>query len=475
MGVREALLKAGIGLAAQIDEALARQQLYGLDIVTNLVELVDLDEAQVQRALSEAFGMTAAPSGELPYAAGPAIELVPRNVATDLNVYPYRLDDGVLTLIASSPLSERTVVDLSFALKVQLRSLFAIAPRVKQAIARDYAFALDRRTQKVLAKLERASRHMISDQPPQPHVRSMSQLPRPRSIAPFGFPENWADAVTPNVAQSTAETARQPSVRVSDNDDLGQAPETSRSLFGAQTEFPGLTSEAPHSGRSTAPSSRGEAPPPSSHRYARRRGPYTVAAAKADLRDARGGDELLDVFFNFAAQYFDYAAVFTLHADYAEVRDARGTGQSLAYLGGKLPLADAPALSAVNQANSWTLCDLRQLDPALARLLLRDTPLQCLLLPIVVRERCLLVLYGGFDSEPVELDAVGELLAFSPLVARAFERAIVAKRAGSRVASEGSIPVRPRRPRFSPPAPEERVKALANVLNESDTEEPDGS
>jgi hypothetical protein len=472
MGVREALLRASIASAAQIDEALARQQLYGADIVTNLLELVELDEATVQRALGEAYGMSLAPSGELPYAAGAAIELVPRSVASDLNVYPYRVEDGLLTLVVSGPLTERSAIDLAFALKVQLRTLFTVAPRVKQAVARDYAFALDKRTHKALAKLERASRQMTSEAPPPlADVRSLSQFPRPRSIAPFGFPDNWSDAVTPDAAQLFAETSRQPEVRLTNRYDLKEAPETSRSIFdphASQPEFTalGLNNEVPATvdvKRTPAPSA--ESSDGQRAVRPRRRGPYTVAAAKLDLKAARSGDEVLEVFFDYAGQYFDYSAVFALHGEEAEVRDSRGRGRDAPSLSRRLALREHPSLSQVSETKTWLLCDLHDVDPGLAGLLLRDTGQICLLLPVVVKERCVLLLYGGFDTEPVQLSAVGELLAFVPLVARALEQAILARKGLSQATAADFSGLKPKRARFGTPSPEERARALADSLS----------
>lgn len=481
MGVREALLQARIASASQIDEALARQQLYGSDIVTNLLELVDLDEGVVQRALSGAYGMPLAPTGELPYAAGAAIELVPRSVASELGVYPYRLDEGVLTLVSSGPLSERATVDLGFALKVQLRALFAVAPRVKQAIARDYAFALDRRTQKALAKLDRASRRMSTEAPPpMQDVRSVSELPRPRSIAPFGFPENWSDAVTPQAAQLYAETARQPDVLPKTSDGR-EAPETSRSLFGHTPTDRGFSnasarpreSSEPPASSTRAPLSRYPTSPSGTHARHRHRGPYTLGEAEVDLQKASSPDVVLDVFFDFAAQFFDYSAVLALHGDHAEVKRTRGAGQVLAELQHeRLTLDDYPALGLVIVSNTWALCYLGEIDPGLGALLHRDTAHKCLLLPVVVKGRAVLVLYGGCDAEPVELDAVGELLAFCPLASQALERAILARKGAGPVSPQLSTgtrsDLRHRRSRFSAPSAEERAKALAHLLTGRD-------
>lgn len=474
MVVREALLRADVASATQIDEALARQQLYGADIVTNLLELVELDESVVQRTLGEAYGMPLAPSGELPYAAAAAIELVPRNVATELNVYPYRLEGSVLTLVAAAPLSERAAVDLGFALKVQVRALFAIAPRIKHAISRDYAFAMDKRTIKAIAKLERASRQFQSELPPaMPEVRTMSQFPRPRSIVPFGFPENWSDAVTPDAGRVNAVTARQPEVRQRDPNDLCEPPETSRSIFGSGSEapeFPGTKDgfeSGPASGPRAPASARGAAEDTRGSRQHRRRGPYTVGQAKKDLGDVLGGDEVLEVFFDFAAQFFDYTAAFVPHSDQVDVREARGRGRTLDELPEWLPLAEHPALLGVTQTRSYTLLDLGEKDPTLAQLLMRDTGQTCLLLPITVRNRAVVILYGGFDSEPVELPSVGDLIAFCPLVSRGFERAILARRANTQLSTGDIVGFRPKRPRFERPTPEDRAVALANLLNEA--------
>lgn len=460
MGVREALLRAQIATASQIDEALARQQLYGADIVTNLLELVDLDEAAIQRALAEAYGMPMAPVGELPYAAAAAIELLPKEVATELNLYPFRLEEGVLTVIASAPILERTALDLAFSLKVQLRALFAISPRIKQAIARDYAFALDRRGLKALAKLDGSLHYVKSDGPPPlPAPRGVSQFPRPRSIMPFGFPHDWSDAVTPDSSRVQVETARQPVVRGLDPSDLGDAPETSRSIF----DLPPSSGRTPSGGAGPASgpadSRRGQSDP--SARGHRRRGPYTLVDAKEDLSRVSNPDEVLDVFFDYAAQYFDYAVALALHGDGAQAREARGRGQSLEGLPERLPLSDHPALRRVLESKTLQLTDLGQEDPALARVLMRETGHASLLLPVAVRSRVVVLLYGGFDAEPVTLDQVGDLLAFCPLVAQAFERAILARKGRG----SASVVAGPQRPRFVAPTAEERAKALAQVLS----------
>src|SRR5262249_38859087 len=71
---------------------------------------------------------------------------------------------------------------------------------------------------------------------------------------------------------------------------------------------------------------REAAPPPRPQR--RRRGPITPDAAKKELDEAKDRDGILDLFFDYARQYFDYSAFFVVHGDIAEGRDAYGDGAS---------------------------------------------------------------------------------------------------------------------------------------------------
>src|SRR5260221_1646071 len=54
----------------------------------------------------------------------------------------------------------------------------------------------------------------------------------------------------------------------------------------------------------------------------RRLGPYTAAMAERGLLEAETRDDVLRAFFDFAGQYFEYAALFAVQGDLAEGRDA---------------------------------------------------------------------------------------------------------------------------------------------------------
>ena len=70
--LKHALVELGIASLEELDEAVARQQLYGADLLTNLLEVRSFTEGQALRALEHAYGLPALSPGPLPRAS-PAV------------------------------------------------------------------------------------------------------------------------------------------------------------------------------------------------------------------------------------------------------------------------------------------------------------------------------------------------------------------------------------------------------------------
>ncbi|HEX3776352.1 MAG TPA: hypothetical protein VHV51_17890, partial [Polyangiaceae bacterium] len=343
-----------------VEEALSRQALYGGDLITNLLELAAVSEERLSQVKAESHGLEAAPIGELPSSNEDVRRLVPGDLAQRFALYPLEERAGVLTIAVAEPLPSETENDLSFSLGVSLVQKVALLVRVRQAIARDYGIPLDRRSLRVLAKLSGR---------PDP---SPSSLPSPRGPALSRRPET----VRPDepVLQNKAEPAvshAEPRVP--------RAP--------AMPDFSSLARPEPKS-------------------RPRRLGPYTAAMAETDLLEAESRDDVLRAFFDFAAQFFEYAALFAVHADLAEGRDATGSGAArsrVVAIG--VPLDLPSALSRARDAGTYQLIRLGAggLDGALAKDLERRPGRLVLLLPIQVRARTVLILYGDHGDRDVEL------------------------------------------------------------------------
>src|SRR4029079_17228693 len=67
---------------------------------------------------------------------------------------------------------------------------------------------------------------------------------------------------------------------------------------------------------------------------ARRKGPFTAEMAERELEAAGAIDVVLEIFFTFALQFFEYSALFVIHGDLAEGSDASGPGADRARVAG---------------------------------------------------------------------------------------------------------------------------------------------
>jgi hypothetical protein len=410
------IVKHQLASMEQVEEALARQTAYGGDLLTNLLELQSLSEERVSAALAESFGIDAAPVGELPRAPERVRRLVPADVAQRFACYPLEERAGVLALAVSEPLPAEVESDLGFGLGVTIVQHVAPLVRVRQAVARDYGQPLDERTARALARLEGRAEPSPSFYPEQ----GAAHQERPATVAP------------PMVALAPKPSA--------------EAPPQNRSQLDPKAMLRAVLREEPRP---------------------RRLGPYTAAMAERDLLNAASRDDVLESFFDFVQQYFEYSALFALHADLAEGRDAHGPGaprSKVQSIGVSLDLPSS--LAAARDASSHLLARLGGgLDAAFAKDLERRPGPQVLLLPIRVRGRTILVLYGDHGDADVDLTTIGDVISFAPLVAAALERLIVQKKRGRADAAVIGALAPKALKRSVVPGPEERAQALASALS----------
>src|SRR5580692_293993 len=104
MSLSSLIVQREVASIRQVEEALARQVLYGGDLVTNLLEVVQLPEAVLVPLMAEAAGMEAAPVGMLPAPTPQARALVPEDVAARRAVIPLSVDGDRVILAVSEPL-----------------------------------------------------------------------------------------------------------------------------------------------------------------------------------------------------------------------------------------------------------------------------------------------------------------------------------------------------------------------------------
>jgi hypothetical protein len=199
----------------------------------------------------------------------------------------------------------------------------------------------------------------------------------------------------------------------------------------------------------------------------RRLGPFTAAMVEIELASAQSPGDVIAAWLDFAAQYFEYTAVFTVQGDIAAGKIARGSGtigEAFSRIG--VPLDMPSALQRARASATWQLTTLepRGLDRTLARDLGRTIGRQVLLVPIRIRDRVVLLTYGDHGEDDVLLDRVGDILALQPLVERHLERLVVERKRGGKSVRPPDASVRREGKSASIPPIQDRASALANAL-----------
>lgn len=525
-----AIVKQKVASMQDVEEALSRQVLYGGDLATNLLEAAAVDEAALTQVIAQSQGLEPAPAGELPRSPETVLRLVPKELSERHGVYPLAERDGQLLLAVSEPLPTEVAGDLGFLLGVTVAQYSAPLVRIRQALARDCGLRLDGRLERLLAKLagrkgEAGSRSAAATRPGtassmadsaleptgQP-VRLDAALLRPSSHAagkPPGAPQSgpehpkrWGDlrprmaalqsgpssavfegtATSPDGALSSA--SEDDSLRgdspSADPSPLAQQPRVERvqktTQLSAALPLPERPAAAPRDSAGVPALATLTRPsrPPGSLRAAPRRGPYTAAMAEQDLLEAESREDVLRALFDFSRQFFEYSALFAVHGDILEGCDAQGPGLSREYIvkiGVPLDLPGSASRSL--QAGTFLLARLEDkgIDGQLARDLQRPTGKAVLFLPVVVRNRGVLMLLGDHGEDDVELSSVGEVIAFAPLVSHALERVILQRKLAARRAVARPSTVPPPRLKVTPthqhqplPDAQRRAEALAQAL-----------
>jgi hypothetical protein len=399
----------GLASMRQVEEALARQVLYGGDVASHLLEQIGAgSEAELIKALADQHGLRPAPTGPLPRGPESLRRLVPGDLAQRHGFYPLGQEGRALVVAVAAPLPDAVEADLSFALGLQIMQLATSLVRVRQGLGRDYDLPLERRDLRQLAKIEGR---------PDPNP---STLPPPMANPPLVRPPPSADAFFDE--KSTK---------------LGLGPGDLAPLLRAQEAAATAASEPPTTGGPWPAASKGllrwmqrasqQAP---AARARRRRGPMSLAAAEEAINQAATGDDAIQIFFEFSQQYFTYSALFVVHGDLAEGRDAYGPGSDrarVAAIGVPLDLPGCLALARNRVAPVSVPLQREGIDATLAADLGRSPRGAVVVVPVVVRQRVVALVYGD-DEGPVELAHAAEVIAAASLTGASLERLAIARK-----------------------------------------------
>lgn len=472
MSLSSLIVQREVATIRAVEEALARQVLYGGDLVTNLLEVTVVDEGKLNAVAAEDMGLAAGPAGVLPPPADDrSRRTLPPDLAARRSIYPlYITPDGESLVVAvADPFSPEEEEQLMFALGVGIAQRLVPLVRIRQALAREFGLPLERRYERLIMRLSGEHHVTSSSRPPLLHEAPPAPLPPgpdllarpgfigappvPRKVTSAGFPAVRADApvlapdaIVPNRIVSLSDAAPLNVVVPSPQPHVAPPMRAPTPALGTPTDvqsLPPVVSSAPTTDRDDRPRSPSGRPIDratllrnigASPRPVRRRlRPLTFNDARKELEDVADRDAILDLFFDFGRQFFDYSALFVVHGDMAEGRDAYGPGASREQVVGIGVPLDLPSLLSSARQSRAPVIDVparEGLDAVLLGDLHRGTRATVAVVPVVVRTRSVAMLYGDAGEVGVTHEAVTDVQAFAMLAGQAFEKLILRKKLG---------------------------------------------
>ncbi len=366
-----------------VENAMLRQSLYGGDLATNLLELAAIDESSLLEQLALTFGLEMVSPGPLPEASDDLKRALPGDVGSRHGIFPLGFETGNLIVAVSVPLMSSTLEDLAFSLGHELHQRIAMDVRIRQALSRDYRLPLSERFVRLSLSLDSGQPLNLSIPPPKAGAR--------------GFP------MSRDTASSSGESG---SVNVP-------------TLVSSRANL------LPHLTATAAPATKNKA--------IRRFGPFTTSMMEKELHVAKSAKEILRIWLDYSAQYFEYSAVFTVQGDIACGLESRGlssASESLTHIG--IPLEFPSVLADARRNARWILAALSSqgIDVTLARDLKRPSGRVVMVAPVMLRGRAVALLYGDHGDLDVQLDQVGEIISVIPLVERGMSQVLLTRKRG---------------------------------------------
>lgn len=467
----------------KIEEALQKQVVSGGEMSSVLLELDAIPENTLAAYCAALYGLLPATRDEVMRVPRDTVRIVPREIAERHRLVPIAVDGGTLLVAMARPLAPEVEEQLGFLLGFEIVTRVVCEVRISAALLHHYTIEAAPRLTRLIdklrqrepgpvpyvappqeSKLDRASltelpakRKSVADwldddddddedeaeaAPPSPPAPRPSQVPEGRATDPLGVTR---EAVERHVEERRArEESRRPS-SLPPPQPVGET----RSAPVVAPEPVAREIEPPRESAVPQPAPASEEPPRSdpgsetARALRRLRGPLTASQAVKLLEQAGHRDEILEVFFAFARQFFDYAALFVVHDDVADGRDAFGSGASApAVQRMAVPLEVPGTFGSVRRSLAPHVGRLEssELDRLVLRDLGRRADATALVMPVAIRGRAVLLFYADRDADAFELSDLPELVAFVPRVVDAFERLILRRKrgAGARGGEKGS-------------------------------------
>jgi hypothetical protein len=436
----------------QLTRALKTQNVGGGRLGTCLVEMDALSEELLLKGLSEQLGVPAATADDLQGVPEEVIGLIPEKLARRCRAVPFRVEGGRLDLALMDPRNLSAQDEIAFASGKRVKVFVAEEVRILEALERYYGEECPSRFGLVLDRLNRA--RFLWDKPaPKPTEpagellspvdnpfapRDSPLAPPPKITLPPALPELAALPPPPPPRPRVAEVAPvfSPALAAS----LPASAFGPLTLSPPEPPVPTAVAAPPPAGPPQRSQSVSLTPeervdlgavawiePAAADRSLPM--PASLDEAEAELAKASDLEEVARLLLGFLGRDHRRTAIFQITRERVNGWRVHGTGIDREAFTAFSIGFDQPSLFLnLRHGSSLYLGPLPPM-PAhrqLARTWGGDLPRDCVMLPVRIKDRLLMVIYAdGAAQGPIELQSMQRLL---DAATSAVERCIVANR-----------------------------------------------
>jgi hypothetical protein len=447
----------------QVEQVLQRQVIYGGDLATNLLELGMIREELLTAYIARVVRMPVLDSALLDAIPPRVLATIPWQIVNERRVVPVRLQNNALAIASSGPITVAALDDIAFLLSADIVPHLVLEFRLAMALQRYYGIPMSIRTGALQRKL---APDFPTDAPP--------VVPPPESASPPAAAAAVEAAVAPTteriVIESTRATqrgldstikivagpSREP-VALPSRENTLEVPVPPAVPIATPTPPPPAPAEdaAPPPPRSTF-----SAPPPAPG--GERQKLISFSEASERLLEAEDRDAILSLLMAFASQAFEFTALFVVQDNAAQGRMATVRGQAPHGIETvAVPLGEPGVFESVYRTQGYHLGPIGEApsDRRALGALGREVPRGCALIPVVVKNRAVIMLYGDSGAAGVRANRIARIAEFGHLVSAAFERLLLKRKLGQ----FGRTASAPAQPAASAPAVTHGRVAVAPV------------
>jgi hypothetical protein len=441
------LVQDGLVSAKKMAEAFQRQVIYGGTLDTILLEMDVIDEGTLLDALGRSSALPIA--GDLPSVeqlqSADVQKWMPAATSERFRAVPVALDGNVLRVLVIDPPDRKQLDELGYTLSLTIDPIIVPEHRFVQAVELVYGVPVPARFASLAAKLRQRATdpNRAKLTPSQPSLaavpaRERSIMPEPNAPVPVG---DRVKEGTPTEPQRVAPIHPATPIPQTARSVVTDVPMPSAKPAAApRAELPEqLTPKLPVSKGTSAPAAAPAAAAtpaavptvPSSTSDA---APLSLEAARAAIDEANDRDGIFESLCRGTRARLPFAAILTVHGDMAAGKLALGSAwldkHALAGVSVQLDQPSAFRAAAVGRAPYLGRLGDDALGTATLAQLARKPPLPALLMPIVLRDRAVALLYADNDGHELDADVVAELSTLVAASARSFQRLILRAKGG---------------------------------------------